>query len=46
MNREEVVAKAERGEGLTVKEVKIYQASVKPSVETYCKYVTLAKKYL
>ena len=46
MNRQEIVKKAERGEALTVKEVKIYQASVKPSVEIYGKYGTLAKKYL
>ena len=46
MNRAEVVEKAERGEGLTVGEVKVYQSSVKPVVHTYGKYGTLAKKYL
>ena len=45
MNKAEVIAKAERGEGLTVKEVKIYQESVKPVKHTYGKYGTLAKKY-
>ena len=46
MNKAEVIAKAERGEGLTVREVKIYQESVKPVKHTYGKYGTLAKKYL
>ena len=46
MNRAEVIAKADAGEGLTVKEVKLYQKLVKPVKHTYGKYGTLAKKYL
>lgn len=44
--QEQVVLKAERGEGLTVEEVKIYQAAVKPVKHVYGKYGTLKKKYL
>lgn len=46
MNRAKVIAKAERGEGLTVEEVMVYQSAVKPVRHTYGKYGTLAKKYL
>ena len=46
MNAQEVLRKAERGEGLTVKEVKLYQKLVKPAKHVYGKYGTLAKKYL
>lgn len=38
--------KAERGEGLTVAEIKVYQQEVKPVKHTYGKYGTLAKQYL
>lgn len=46
MNVAEVIAKADRGEGLTVEEIKIYQANVKPVKHVYGKYGTLAKQYL
>ena len=44
--QEQVIMKAERGEGLTVEEVKIYQEAVKPEKHVYGKYGTLKKKYL
>lgn len=44
--QEQVILKAERGEGLTVEEVKIYLASVKPVQHVYGKYGTLKKIYL
>ena len=46
MNKDEVLRKAEAGEGLTVKEVKLYQSIVKPVKHVYGKYGTLALKYL
>ena len=46
MNKEEVLRKAELGEGLTVEEVKLYQSIVKPVKHVYGKYGTLAKKYI
>ena len=46
MNSNEILRKAEAGEGLTVEEIKIYQSIVKPTQHTYGKYGTLAKKYL
>ena len=46
MNRAEILRKAEANEGLTVKEIKIYQKTVKPEKHVYGKYGTLAKKYL
>ena len=46
MNVEEVIKKAESGEGLTVKEIKVYQKAVKPVKHVYGKYGTLAKRYL
>ena len=46
MNKDEVLRKAEAGEGLTVEEVKLYQSIVKPVKHVYGKYGTLAKKYL
>lgn len=46
MNTQEIIRKAEAGEGLTVKEVKIYQEAVKPVKHVYGKYGTLKKKYL
>ncbi len=46
MDIQEIIAKADRGEGLTAEEVKIYQATVKREKQTYCKYGTLALKYL
>lgn len=44
--QEQVVLKAERGEGLTVEEIKIYQEVVKPVQHVYGKYGTLKRKYL
>lgn len=46
MNAREVIAKADRGEGLTVEEIKVYQQAVKPEKHVYGKYGTLKKKYL
>lgn len=46
MNAEEITKKAERNEGLTVEEIKIYQQSVKPKKHVYGKYGTLAKQYI
>ncbi len=46
MNAREVIAKADRGEGLTVEEIKIYHEAVKPEHHVYGKYGTLKKKYL
>ena len=46
MNAAEVIAKADRGEGLTVDEVKVYQESVRPVRHVYGKYGTLARQYL
>lgn len=46
MNVSEVMAKAENGEGLTVEEIKVYQANVRPIHHVYDKYGTLAKIYL
>ena len=42
----EIIAKADRGEGLTVEEIKVYQQAVKPVKHVYGKYGTLALKYL
>lgn len=46
MNVEAVIKKAESDEGLTVKEIKVYQKAVKPVKQVYGKYGTLAKRYL
>lgn len=46
MNVEEIIKKAERNEGLTVEEIKIYQQAVKPRKHVYGKYGTLAKQYI
>jgi len=46
MDAREVIAKADRGEGLTVEEIQIYQKAVKPEKHVYGKYGTLKKKYL
>ena len=46
MNVEAVIKKAESDEGLTVKEIKVYQKTVKPVKHVYGKYGTLAKRYL
>lgn len=44
--KEQVIMKVERGEGLTVEEIKIYHEAVKPEKHVYGKYGTLKKKYL
>ena len=46
MKVSEVMRKAELGEGLTVEEIKIYQANVRPVKHVYRKYGNLAKEYL
>lgn len=46
MNKDEVLRKAENGEGLTVEEIKLYQSIVKPVKHVYGKNGTLAKIYL
>ena len=46
MNAQEIIAKADRGEGLTEEEIKVYRQSVKPVKHAYGKYGMLAKKYL
>ncbi len=46
MDAREVIAKADRGEGLTVDEIKVYHETVKPEKHVYGKYGTLKKKYL
>ena len=46
MNAQEIIAKADRGEGLTEEEIRVYCEAVKPVKHTYGKYGTLAKKYL
>ena len=46
MNAQEIIAKADRGEGLTEEEIRVYREAVKPVKHTYGKYGTLAKKYL
>ncbi len=46
MNVEAVIKKAESDEGLTVKEIKVYQKAVNPVKHVYGKYGTLAKRYL
>ena len=46
MKVSEVLEKANRGEGLTVEEIKIYNANVKEKKHVYGKYGTLAKQYL
>ena len=46
MNVEEIIKKADLGEGLTVEEVKIYQQAVKPIKHVYGKYGTLSKQYI
>ena len=46
MNDAEILAKAERGEGLTEEEVRRYQELVPPVHHVYGKYGTLALDYL
>ena len=44
--QEQVILKAEQGQGLTEAEVKIYQKAVKHVQHVYGKYGTLKKQYL
>lgn len=46
MKVSEVLEKANRGAGLTVEEIKIYNANVKEKKHVYGKYGTLAKRYI
>ena len=46
MNAQEIIAKADRGEGLTEEEIKVYRQAVKPVKHTYGKYGTLKRQYL
>ena len=46
MKVSEVLEKANREEGLTVEEIKIYNANVKEEKHVYGKYGTLAKRYI
>ena len=46
MNAQEIIAKADRGEGLTEEEIKVYRRAVKPVKRTYGKYGTLKRQYL
>ena len=46
MNIAEIMTKAERDVELTVEEVRVYEANVKPVKHVYGKYGSLAKKYL
>ncbi len=46
MTDNELLAKAERNEGLTVYEIKRYHQLVKPQKHVYGKYGTLKRKYL
>ena len=46
MNAQEIIAKADRGEGLTVEEIKVYRQAVKPVKHTSGKYGTLKRQYL
>lgn len=46
MDVREIIEKADRGEGLTVEEIKVYNENVKPVKHVYGKYGTLKRKYL
>ena len=46
MKLAELIRKARENEGMTVSEIKAYEKLVKPKVQVYGKYGTLAKKYL
>ena len=46
MKVEEIIKKANAGEDLTVEEIIIYEANVKPKQQVYGKYGTLAKQYI
>ena len=44
MDRAEILRKAEANEGLTVKEIKIYQKTVKPEKHVYGKYGNVSER--
>ena len=46
MKVSELKRKARANEGMTVEEIKAYEKLVKPKVQVYGKYGTLAKQYL
>ena len=46
MNIQDIIKKADAGEDLTVEEIIIYEANVKPKQQVYGKYGTLAKQYI
>ena len=46
MNAQNVIKKANSGVGLTVEQIKIYQANVRSQKQVYGKYGTLALKYI
>ena len=46
MKLAELKRKARENKGMTVSEIKAYEKLVKPKVQVYGKYGTLAKKYL
>ena len=46
MDAQEIIAKADRGEGLTEQEIKVYSDAVKPQKHLSGTYGSLAKKYL
>lgn len=46
MNKAEILRKAQSDEGLTVAEIKAYQATVEKKPQVYGKYGTLKKQYL
>ena len=46
MKQNQVINKAQQGEGLTVEEIKVYQEVVKPVKQVYGKYGTLKNKFL
>lgn len=46
MDAKEVIAKADRGEGLAVEEIKVYRKAVPTHHNVYGKYGTLALRYM
>ena len=46
MNAQEIIAKADRGEGLTEEEIRVYREAAKPVKHIYGKYGTLKRQYL
>ena len=44
MNAQEIIAKADSGDGLTEQEIKVYRAAVKPQKHVHGTYGSLAEK--